>query len=154
MSDLEALTKRLQQEPGNCIVAAMLTDELISDKDMTRAEADRAVAAVIATASAAEELESGAALMVPGTFTHRLFSARIRESVQLFRGAPHTIVVVPGPEGPNLRQHEQQSEHGWARHSTITVGAGWLLLYWRDYKSCQAIDNRFRAMTRKKKKKK
>jgi len=149
VTDLQALTAAFEANPNNDIIGAMLADELMSERDMTRTEADATVERVRRAVLDAPQLLAAAELLKPGTFTGRLIPSAVRRHQGFARGARPTVIIVPGAAGPVTHRVEASAAADYWSRTTITVGAAWVLNWWDTYRAVCAIDNRARAAARK-----
>lgn len=75
MNDVDLLILAVEKEPHNDIVAAMLIDELMGERDMIRSEAERHVTAVQLASINAREIAQVAALFAcPGPARDRVMT--------------------------------------------------------------------------------
>ena len=128
MNDIDLLTRAVEAEPRNTIIAAMLTDELMEARDMLRSEADRHVAAVQRVAGAARQVTLAVELMETGTRSQRQLTRRLRGprvSARVRLDDPHRTGRRPRVWFSAI---DEQGTLGIAYY--IAVGAGTVLKLW------------------------
>jgi hypothetical protein len=127
MNNFDPLTRALEQNPGNDIVAAMLTDALIDEKDMTRSEADRVVTDVRRAGLDAAQMAEAAELIKPGAPNRIALLTAVYGTCGESPECASPVLLIPGDDQP-LR-HGLPGHHGrfWNSPIIFTVGAGWIL---------------------------
>lgn len=134
MTTLDDLVRALEQQPGNPIVAAMLTEELMDARDMTRSEADRVVLGTQLAATSAMQIREATALLSDLSTSRRVLLSAVYRACRVPRmHRPHVLVV----DGWFLQINEATLPMNYDRywgHVVILAGAGWLLRCHREYR--------------------
>jgi hypothetical protein len=146
VTDIDLLTTRLEADPANTILAAMLTDELMDTRDMLRSEADRHVSHVQATATQARQLAEATHLMHRGSASGRWLQPHCRRWVHLPARSYYMIVVIAGDSAPLIPLGAGATMHRPWVGILVTVGAAWVIREWEAHIAQRRRDARYRRV--------
>ncbi len=127
MNNFDPLTRALERNPGNDIVASMLVDALMEEKDMTRTEADRVVTDVRRAGLDAAQMADAAELMKAGAPNRAQLLDAILDSLVQPVTRYQSILLIPGEDAPQEHRGRYTSQRFAGIPSVITVGAGWVM---------------------------
>lgn len=151
MNNTELLISQVELHPTNPIVAAMLVDELMESKDLTRAQADVQVQKVREVAIEAAFLRRASEIMAGCPWQRHWGRATVLEELGAPDDTTAVIMLVSGPQAPRLHVPTSM-EHGALWHEgTITVGAEWVVREYREYIAWRNDHNREVRDAKKKK---
>lgn len=127
MSDATILADVLFRQPANCIVYAMLKDELMGTHDMNPTEAARHLAAVVVSGATAAQLRRAAALLSSSSTLRDVLLWDICAECGFINLDDLTVCVVAGDRLPRLTVRAGTARCGYWPTRTVLVGASWLL---------------------------
>jgi hypothetical protein len=130
MTTLDDLVREVEQHPTNPIIAAMLTDELMAVKDMTRSEADAKVASVQTAGGMASLIRAATALLADATASRTHLLAQVYRVCRVPRRHYPTVIVSAGDALFISDQAYVPDRDDYWGHVVILVGARWLLSQW------------------------
>ena len=127
MSDIDLLTRAVESDPRNTILHAMLTDELIDQRDMLRTEADAHVQRVVAVAATARDLACAAQLLGTRDWLSRELRAAVLACVDLHNPGRACVLLVSGGDDPHECEIPLPGPAYRYWNEVVTVGARWIL---------------------------
>lgn len=125
------LLARLERDPGNDVLAAMLTDELMEARDMYRTEADRYVATARRAAQDSADMTWLANLITSKGPAYDLILAKIRSALAIYAYETLTLFVVAGTDEPRVGQVPGDVPEGALFHGfPVAIPATWARTWW------------------------
>jgi len=127
VNNIDMLTSALGREPNNDILAAMLVDELMSERDMLRSEAEGHVRAVQQAKWQQWDLETATRLYSCDANFQCRAARYVRHTYKQLRGQSFTLIIVVGHQPPTMQPGSEggNDSHLWG--VAVTVGASTLL---------------------------
>lgn len=131
MDTVDAIVKGIESDPDELTAVYPLIDALMEFRDMTRSEAERHAEHVVQTARDARDLATAADLLTDDKPWRADLVRDILNQVMLDEGTRASIIVVPGDTRPLHGTQRHAFGGGWWTEHTVTVGALWVVRYWR-----------------------
>lgn len=142
MNDIDLLAGQVEQYPTNPIVASMLVDELIDNRDMNRSEAEGHVKRVQEVAIDAAFLRRATEIVSGCPWQQCWARDRIQEGLVFTTAARPTILLVAGLQGPVRTQTFNTPGMPAHLRDLITVGGQWVVREYREYLAWMKIHKR------------
>lgn len=131
MNNVELLLLSLEGNPDDLTAVACLTDALMEEQDMTRSEADRHAERAVESARNTRDLATAAELLKKEQPWYHELIRDILDRCGLSHALVASVVLIPGDSAPLHGEQRQHVASGWWTEHTITVGAMWVIKYWR-----------------------
>ena len=149
MNNIDLLTAQVELYPTNPIVASMLVDALMEERDMHRSESEAHVMRVQEVATDAAFMRFAAELLLGSATTVGWARRRCIEAAGAPAGAPVTLLIVAGLQCPqNGTREDYGPDPYWGTH-VITVGGQWLTREYREWRAWVEIGRRERREARR-----
>lgn len=130
MTDLEYLTRLLEDSPDNEVVRWMLADELYAVGDMTFSEAERKVQGIVAAAACARQIRAATELLADGTRSRAWLLVEIHRTCRMPRGVSPVVVVTLGDQLHVLPHRQPVGTPVYWGRAVISAGASWISMAW------------------------
>lgn len=131
MSDVDILAKLVVDNPDNVVVAMMLQDELMNERDYQPTEAVRHVERIQADGRAARDLATATRVLSSDS----PYRDQLRRACIVAAGAKSDvtveIMIVPGDRYPTRRATVPHDVTNYWDESTVIVGAEWIVRRYR-----------------------
>lgn len=134
MNNVEDLTRELEREYLNDIVASMLTDALMEEKDMLRSEADKHVTYIRENGRILKDLQTAGELFSSETYFSFVVSIQIYTMLAIPPGIAPALRIEAGDMPPRAIWPTPEVPEQYWEDCTIMVGASWC---WGVYHSVQ-----------------
>lgn len=128
MTDANDILAALKQDPESIILAAMLTDALMEERDMLRSEADRHVERVQRDARDLRDIQAAADIMSAGDGRRLDVLDKVIAVCWPDEVPPSFSWVIVAGDAPPISRDEYKSNPGaWWYETVVTVGACWII---------------------------
>lgn len=149
MNNIDLLTSQVELYPTNPIVCSMLVDELMSERDMNRSEAEAHVKRVTEVAIDAMFLRRAAELVSGCAWQRAWVHDTIAEALPSYIRSMTSLLLIAGLAPPTETHREQLTDDPFWGVRTVTVGAQWVC---REYRELLAFRREHNAEVRAKRK--
>jgi hypothetical protein len=135
VNDTDLLSDALFASPDDFTLAAALVEHLECERDMWRSEAEAKVADIQQRGRDARDIPLAASLLDDRSAVRESLLSCIRMCyAHIPHGEPLWVVIVGGDVAPSTVIANPSNEHELDPMWTLTVGATWLLRFYRERK--------------------